>query len=153
MIKIKSKLIALGLSIFTMAGLFSTNAYSFVGEENNITKLETTNNSSDEKQVKTITDDNFKEIIREGVTVVDFWATWCGPCRRQSPIVEEIANDLGAQVTIGKLNVDHNKKISSEYYVRTIPTIIIFKDGVVMERLVGLQAKEHLLATIKTYLN
>jgi len=151
MIKIKSKLIAIGLSIFTMAGMFSTNAYSFVDEGDNIEKVASKNAPEEKASVK-MTDENFAKNISKGVTLVDFWATWCGPCRRQGPIVEEIAGELGDKALIGKLDVDHNKKISSEYYIRTIPTIIIFKDGEVMERLVGLQTKESLVAAINRYL-
>ena len=152
MIKIKSKLIAIGLSIFTMAGLFSTNAYSFVDETDGVETVAVNNAPSDEKKAVKLTDANFKETINEGVTLVDFWATWCGPCRMQGPIVEEIAKEIGSQATIGKLDVDHNKAISNEYYIRTIPTIIIFKDGEVQERLVGLQTKESLLSAVKRYL-
>jgi len=152
MIKIKSKLIAIGLSIFTMAGIFSTNAYSFVDEGEDIENVSSSNSPTDEKAAVKMTDENFAKNISKGVTLVDFWATWCGPCRRQGPIVEEIAGELGDKALIGKLDVDHNKKISGEYYIRTIPTIIIFKDGEVMERLVGLQTKESLVAAINRYL-
>jgi len=149
---IKSKLIAIGLSIFTMAGLFSTNSYSFVDESESVEAVSVNSAPDEEKKSVKLTDANFKETISEGVTLVDFWATWCGPCRRQGPIVEEIASELGAQATIGKLDVDHNKTISNEYYIRTIPTILIFKDGEVQERLVGLQTKESLVSAVKRYL-
>ena len=134
-----------------MAGIFSTNAYSMVDEGENIEKV-ASNNTPEEKTVVKMTDANFNDKISKGVTLVDFWATWCGPCRRQGPIVEEIAGEIGGKALIGKLDVDRNKKISSEYYIRTIPTIIIFKDGKVMERLVGLQTKESLVAAINRYL-
>jgi len=149
---IKSKLIAIGISIFTMAGLFSTNSYSFVDESESVEAVSVDSAPDEDKKAVKLTDANFKETISEGVTLVDFWATWCGPCRRQGPIVEEIASELGSQATIGKLDVDHNKTISSEYYIRTIPTILIFKDGEVQERLVGLQTKESLVSAVKRYL-
>jgi len=149
---IKSKLIAIGLSIFTMAGLFSTNSYSFVDESESVETVSVDNAPNEGKKAVKLTDANFKETISKGVTLVDFWATWCGPCRRQGPIVEEIAFELGSQATIGKLDVDHNKTVSSEYYIRTIPTILIFKDGEVQERLVGLQTKESLVSAVKRYL-
>ncbi|RLD41442.1 MAG: thioredoxin [Bacteroidetes bacterium] len=135
-----------------MAGLFSTNAYCLDDETEEIEAAVANNTPNEEKKAVKLTDANFKETISEGVTLVDFWATWCGPCRRQGPIVEEIAAELGSQATIGKLDVDHNKTISSEYYIRTIPTILIFKDGEVQERLVGLQTKESLVRIVKRYL-
>jgi len=93
----------------------------------------------------TITDNDFDKTIKKGITLVDFWATWCAPCRRQGPIVEEIANEVGKKFKIGKLDVDNNKITSNTFSVRNIPTLIIFKDGKEVKRLVGLQDKQTLL--------
>lgn len=98
-----------------------------------------------ESKVLTITDNDFDKTIKKGITLVDFWAVWCGPCRRQGPIVEEIANEVGKKFKIGKLDVDNNKTSSNTYNVRNIPTLIIFKDGKEVKRLVGLQDKQTLL--------
>ena len=99
-----------------------------------------------------LSDANFAHEIKHGVVLVDFWATWCGPCRRQGPIVEELAREFAGKVKVCKLDVDHNKEVSAKYYIRSIPTIIIFKDGKVMERLVGLRTKSELEKTLKIYL-
>ena len=82
--------------------------------------------------------------------MVDFWATWCGPCRRQGPIVEEIANEnTDKKIKICKMDVDKNKATSNTFGIRNIPTIIIFKDGKEVKRLVGLQDKSLLLTELK----
>ncbi len=98
------------------------------------------------------TDATFEKNIKEGVVMVDFWATWCGPCRRQAPIVEELAKDFAGKVKVGKVDVDKNKSVSQKYIIRSIPTIIIFKEGKVVERLVGLRSKAELEKTLKIYL-
>ena len=98
------------------------------------------------------TDATFEKNIKKGVVLVDFWATWCGPCRRQAPIVEELAMDFAGKVKVGKVDVDKNKSVSQKYIIRSIPTIIIFKDGKVVERLVGLRSKAELEKTLKIYL-
>ncbi len=111
---------------------------------NNITYAQKADKKADSK-VLTITDNDFDKTIKKGITMVDFWAVWCGPCRRQGPIVEEIANEVGKKYKIGKLDVDNNKVSSNAYNVRNIPTLIIFKDGKEVKRLVGLQDKQTLL--------
>jgi len=98
-----------------------------------------------EEKVKIITDQEFDKTIKKGITLIDFWATWCGPCRRQAPIVEEIANEVSKKIKIGKLDIDKNKIAASTYSVRNIPTLIIFKDGKEVKRLVGLQDKQTIL--------
>jgi thioredoxin 1 len=99
-----------------------------------------------------LTDATFADEIKEGVVLVDFWATWCGPCRRQGPIVEELAKEYAGKVKVCKLDVDHNRQAAQKYIIRSIPTIIIFKDGHVVERLVGLRTKSELKKTLKIYL-
>ena len=89
------------------------------------------------------TDSNFQESVldKKGVAVVDFWAEWCGPCRMITPIIEELATEMDGKATIGKLNVDSNKEISMKYGVRSIPTILILKDGEVVDKQVGVISK------------
>ncbi len=108
-------------------------------------------NANEQKPI-VLSDASFQSEIKEGIVLVDFWATWCGPCRRQGPIVEELAKEFAGKVKVCKLDVDHNRETATKYYVRSIPTIIIFKDGKVVERLVGLRSKSELIKTLKVYL-
>ncbi len=103
----------------------------------------------------TFTDTNFEtEAINDkGVSVVDFWAEWCGPCRMITPIIEELAKDLDGKVKIGKLNVDENSEVSQRYAIRSIPTILIFKNGEVVDRHVGSTTKAALQQKIEQHLN
>ena len=92
-----------------------------------------------------ITDKNFNDIISKNKTVlVDFWAEWCGPCRIIGPVIEELANEYEGKAIIGKLDVDSNQESSVKYEVRSIPTIITFKDGKIVDRQVGAVPKETL---------
>ena len=98
------------------------------------------------------TDSNFAEKTTEGVSVVDFWAEWCGPCRMITPIIEELAQEYDGKITVGKLNVDHNQNTSIEYGVRSIPTILIFKNGQVVDKQVGVTTKKALVDKIEAAL-
>ncbi|MDE5813109.1 MAG: thioredoxin [Muribaculaceae bacterium] len=98
-------------------------------------------------------DQTAREAIESGKPVViDFWATWCGPCIKLGPIVEELAEKYGDQVTVGKLNIDDNDEIASENRVRNIPTVLFFKDGEVKERSVGLVKFADLEAKLQSIL-
>ena len=91
------------------------------------------------------TDANFQEAALEGgVSVVDFWAEWCGPCRMVTPIIEELAGEYEGKATIGKVNVDNNAEVSRKYGVRSIPTILIIKDGEIVDKHVGTITKSAL---------
>ena len=103
--------------------------------------------------MKILTDQNFDNVVSKGVTLVDLWATWCAPCRRQAPIVEEIASELGNKAVICKMDVDQNPNITKRYDVQNIPTILIFKNGTLVQTLVGLQDKSTLLNEILKYLD
>ena len=100
------------------------------------------------------TDTNFKETVldNEGVSVVDFWAEWCGPCRMITPIIEDLAKEYDGKVKIGKLNVDQNQEVSMKYGVRSIPTILILKNGEVVDKHVGVTTKQALSEKIEAVL-
>ncbi|MBD3920734.1 thioredoxin [Paenibacillus sp. PR3] len=100
----------------------------------------------------TLTKENFTQSIENGVSLVDFWAPWCGPCKMQLPIVEELATELEGQATIGKINVDEQPELASQFGVMSIPTLILFKDGQPVDKLVGLQSKDSLKTRISNNL-
>ncbi|MDQ6421006.1 thioredoxin [Paenibacillus sp. LHD-117] len=95
-----------------------------------------------------LTKDNFTQSVESGVSLVDFWAPWCGPCKMQLPIVEELATELEGQATIAKINVDEEPELASQFGVMSIPTLILFKDGQPVDKMVGLQSKDALKAKI-----
>lgn len=102
----------------------------------------------------TITDENAREIIESGKPVViDFWATWCGPCVGMAPIIDELANEYEGRVVIGKYNVDEEGDLSTEYRIMSLPTILFFKDGKKTAiRLAGSQKRETLVEKIEELL-
>lgn len=101
---------------------------------------------------KILSSENFDETVSSGVTVVDFWATWCSPCKMLAPIIEELSNDYDGKVTVGKVDVDDYPNIAQKFGVFSIPTVFIFKDGEIKERLVGFRAKSQLAEIIDKYL-
>ena len=86
-----------------------------------------------------LTDDNFEETIKEGVTLVDFYADWCGPCRMLAPVIEEVAGEMGDKAKFTKIDIDKHQKTASAMQVTSVPTVILFKDGKEVNRLVGLR--------------
>ncbi len=102
-----------------------------------------------------LTDQNFKEEVldAEGVVLVDFWAPWCGPCKMLTPIMEEVAEEVGDKAKIAKLNVDESPETAGKFQVMSIPTVKIFKDGEEVESLVGLQTKDVYVGLIAKYLD
>ena len=103
--------------------------------------------------VEEITDSIFKASVSEGLVVVDFWAPWCAPCRMIAPILEELQGEVKDKAKIAKLNVDENPDVATEYGVTSIPTLLIFKNGEMVERSVGAGTKEHYKSLINKHLS
>ncbi len=114
-------------------------------------KVNTQEGAMDESSLTHVTDKNFDaEVLKAAIPVlVDFWATWCGPCRSISPLVEELANEFTGRVKVTKCNVDENPSTPSQYGVRGIPTIILFKDGKILDQIVGAVPKARLKSMIE----
>ncbi|HPL63756.1 MAG: thioredoxin [Syntrophales bacterium] len=104
-----------------------------------------------ESPLKQVTDENFEtEIIKsDKPALVDFWAPWCGPCKAIGPIVEQLAMEFEGRVKITKMNVDDNHKTAAQFGVQSIPTLILFKDGKVVDKMIGLTSKDRLEGLIK----
>ncbi|MBB5236254.1 thioredoxin [Deinococcus budaensis] len=98
-----------------------------------------------------LTDSNFQTETGQGLTLVDFWAPWCGPCRIIAPVIEELAGQYEGRVKVAKLNVDDNPAVSGQYRVMSIPTMILFKDGQPVEGMVGAQPKRAFEALLDKY--
>jgi thioredoxin len=106
------------------------------------------------ENVQTFTDGNFEQdVLKAGAPVlVDFWAEWCGPCKRLGPTVDALAADYKGKVVVGKLNVDENQTIAERYQIRGIPTLLLFKGGQIVESVVGLAQKDDLKKVIERHL-
>ncbi len=98
------------------------------------------------------TDQTFDSLTKSGVVLVDFWAPWCGPCRMIAPVLEELDAELGDKVSIVKIDVDENQESAAKFGVMSIPTLIIFKDGEVIDKVIGFQPKEALAARLQNHI-
>lgn len=101
------------------------------------------------------TDGNFKEDVLEAKepVLVDFWAEWCGPCRLVGPILDELAKEFEGKIKIAKVNVDENHQVSTDYHIRSIPTLLFFKNGQMVKQLVGAHPKSKLVSEIQEVLS
>ena len=105
-----------------------------------------------DKKVIDLNGAGFDTAIAEGITLVDCWAPWCGPCRIQGPILEDVANAISDQAKITKLNIDETRSIAERFGVQAIPTLLLFKDGNEVQRFIGVQSKEVLIDAISSTL-
>ena len=103
---------------------------------------------ADHKNIKNFNDQNFKQHIKAGVILVDFWASWCAPCKIMAPVLNDVADELTGNKRVGKVNVEVARAVSAKYNIRSIPTMILFKDGKEINRFVGVKSKEFLLNEI-----
>ena len=102
--------------------------------------------------VQSLNDSNFVEKTNEGVVLVDFWARWCGPCRMQAPVIDALDEELGDKVTFAKVDVDENPNTARQFGVMSIPTLIVKKDGEVVNKVIGYHSKEQLEELLEQYL-
>ncbi len=98
-----------------------------------------------------LTSENFEEIVLKSdkTVLVDFWASWCAPCMMLSPVIAEIAEETEGNVIVGKVNVDEENELSMQYGISSIPTLLVFRNGEIVNAAVGLRAKEHILEMLK----
>lgn len=114
---------------------------------------ETEPSSSTSGKPVDLTDSTFTSFVKEdSLAVIDFWAPWCGPCRFVSPVVEDIAKDYIGRIAFGKLNVDENPRISNQYGIRSIPTIMVFKNGKLVDQIIGAIPRQKLETMITKHL-
>ncbi len=101
-------------------------------------------------KIKDLTDQEFDEVIDSGITLVDFWAPWCGPCQMQAPILDRVADDMANEhIKICKINVEDYQNMAVRFNVRSIPTLLIFKDGVIIQQLVGAHPEAKVKAALE----
>ncbi|WP_326837408.1 thioredoxin [Amycolatopsis rhabdoformis] len=110
---------------------------------------------SENSTVVTVTDDSFAERVLNspGPVLVDFWAPWCGPCKKLSPVLDEIAGQYGDKITVAKLDVDANPESARKFRVMSLPTLVVFRDGDAVQRMVGPKAKTELLDELEAVLS
>lgn len=111
------------------------------------------NSNVHEKNIKILTTDNFSKEVASGVVLVDFWATWCRPCKAMAPIIEEIAGQTLGKVKVGKVDIDKQGQLANQFGIQAIPTQLIFKDGQLVGRVMGLQSKDSILNVLSIHTN
>lgn len=111
-------------------------------------KIKNTPLVADHKKVLTLTDQNFQQQTKNKVVLVDFWASWCAPCRIMAPVLNDVATELSGNSHVGKVNIEQYQSLASKFKVRSIPTLILFKNGTEINRFVGIKSKDYLLKEI-----
>lgn len=138
----KNRILFPVLSIALM-GIFSLTSINAFGG--------TKDEPKEKSLIITLSAANYGSETAKGLVLVDFWAAWCGPCRRMAPILDEIATEYKDSVKIGKVNVDNYKKFSIDKGIQALPTIVVYKDGKEVDRITGLVSKSKLIEVIKEY--
>jgi len=111
-------------------------------------KIKNTPMVTDHANVLTLTEKNFQQQTKNKVVLVDFWATWCAPCRMMAPVLNDVASELSGNSHVGKVNIEQYQSLAQKFRVRSIPTLILFKNGAEINRFVGIKSKEFLLKEI-----
>lgn len=100
-----------------------------------------------------LTEENFKDAVASGVTLIDFWAEWCGPCKMVAPVLDELASEYDGKASIGKVDVDSAANLAQEYSVSSIPTLLVMKDGAEVNRFIGVTSKSDLAQALDSALS
>jgi thioredoxin 1 len=111
-------------------------------------RLQSIKDIPDSQKIRVLNDQNFSTIVKKGTVLVDFWAAWCMPCKLMVPVLNEVAEELDGKITVSKLNVDEARKTASQFGIRSIPTMILFRNGKEVKRIVGVKNTEYLLKEI-----
>jgi thioredoxin 1 len=135
------------MTVWIITGVLILAVMIYVGYS--YKKVKSTPAVETSKKIKILNNKNFKTVIRQNeVVLVDFWAPWCAPCKMIAPSLNDIA-ESEENITIGKVNVDHNQQLAQKYKIRNIPTLLLFKNGQVEKRITGVKPKKALLKEIK----
>jgi thioredoxin 1 len=150
MILLQLKIFFMSILIWVLLGIFTLYLIYSTYRRYKLVKNYSPENESD--KLVLLNDKNFSKQIDRGIVLVDFWAPWCGPCKMIAPVVSELAEQFEGKARIGKLNVDENKVTAAEYGVRSIPTLILFKDGEPVKQFVGVKPKSAFAKAIEAHL-
>jgi len=128
------------------ASLFLLVSFSVLG-------IVSCKSKASDENIVTLTTDNFRDETAKGIVLVDFWATWCMPCKAMTPVIDELASQTKGKIKVGKVDIDENKPLARQFSIQAIPAIIIFKDGKPVETLIGLQSKESIVQALSKYVS
>lgn len=114
-------------------------------------QAKTADDSKSKPKVVSLSASNYNSEVKNGLVFVDFWAAWCGPCRKMAPVLDQLAADYKDLLKVGKVNVDNYKKFSIDMGIQALPTIVVYKDGKEMERITGVVSKDDLVKVVEKY--